>query len=134
MFQLSRLEVVKRLWAYIKSNGLQDPNDKRYIICDDKLYPIFEMDRLHSFTMNKFLTPHLTKLEGHVAGENGSGIRNADAEEGLDEPERPLSKTDIAENSEVNAEQAGEDKYGSEELFKDSDDSKEDFSAPVYEQ
>ena len=90
------------------------------------------MDRLHSFTMNKFLTPHLTKLEGHVAGENGSGIRNADAEERLG---RPLSKAalnsiDFAENS---AEQPGEDKDGSEELFdnKDSDDnenSKEDLS------
>ncbi|CAB4446350.1 unnamed protein product [Rhizophagus irregularis] len=29
--EMSRLEVVKRLWAYIKENELQDPNDKRYI-------------------------------------------------------------------------------------------------------
>src|ERR1043165_5538972 len=60
---MSRLEVVKRLWAYIKENELQDPNDKRYIVCDDRLMTIFKQDRIHSFTMNKFLTDHLKKKE-----------------------------------------------------------------------
>src|ERR1700722_13724880 len=60
---MSRLEVVKRLWAYIKENELQDPNDKRYIVCDDRLMTIFKQNRIHSFTMNKFLTDHLKKKE-----------------------------------------------------------------------
>src|SRR6266498_2472598 len=60
---MSRLEVVKRLWAYIKENELQDPNDKRYIVCDERLMTIFQQNRIHSFTMNKYLTVHLKKKE-----------------------------------------------------------------------
>lgn len=57
--QLSRPETVKRLWAYFKANGLQDPNDKRQIRCDDALKSIFKQDRVHMFTMNKILSKHL---------------------------------------------------------------------------
>ncbi|RPB05314.1 SWIB-domain-containing protein, partial [Choiromyces venosus 120613-1] len=38
---LSRPETVKRIWAYVKERNLQDPEDKRYIICDDSMKPIF---------------------------------------------------------------------------------------------
>ncbi|CAG8436900.1 14072_t:CDS:2 [Funneliformis caledonium] len=74
--EMSRLEVVKRLWAYIKENELQDPSDKRFIVCDDRLMTIFNQDRIHSFTMNKFLTVHLKKKEissdGNVKNINGT--------------------------------------------------------------
>src|SRR5690349_19668355 len=36
-----RTEVVKKLWAYIKKNNLQDAKNKRQINADDKLKPIF---------------------------------------------------------------------------------------------
>lgn len=39
--QLSRPEVVKRIWQYVKERGLQDPEDRRYILCDDSMKPIF---------------------------------------------------------------------------------------------
>lgn len=39
--KLSRPETVKRIWAYVKERNLQDPEDKRYIICDDSMKPIF---------------------------------------------------------------------------------------------
>lgn len=38
---LPRTEVVKKLWAYIKKQGLQDTKNKRQINADDKLKPIF---------------------------------------------------------------------------------------------
>jgi chromatin remodeling complex protein RSC6 len=38
---MPRTEVVKKLWAYIKKNNLQDPKQKRMINADDKLKPIF---------------------------------------------------------------------------------------------
>lgn len=38
---LPRTEVVKKLWAYIKKNNLQDAKNKRQINADDKLKPIF---------------------------------------------------------------------------------------------
>jgi chromatin remodeling complex protein RSC6 len=57
---LSRGEVVSKMWAYIKSNNLQDPKAKREIIADAKLKPVFGgKDRVDMFEMNKHLAKHL---------------------------------------------------------------------------
>jgi len=61
--QLSRPQVVKKIWAYIKANDLQDPADKRQIICDDKLQLVFKQDKVHMFTMNKILGKQLYDIE-----------------------------------------------------------------------
>jgi len=45
--------VVKKLWEYIKANQLQNPLQKTEIVCDEKLRPIFNVDKIHMFTMNK---------------------------------------------------------------------------------
>lgn len=58
--QMSRPKVVKKVWSYIKDNNLQDPADRRFILCDEKLKGIFNMDRVNGFTMNKYLSEHLT--------------------------------------------------------------------------
>ena len=55
--------MVQKLWKYIKGNDLQDPADRRYILCDAKLKNIFDQDRINSFGMNKDLSAHLTKKE-----------------------------------------------------------------------
>ncbi|KAK9447098.1 uncharacterized protein V1518DRAFT_387547 [Limtongia smithiae] len=55
---LSRPESVKAIWAYIKEHNLQNPNDKREIICDDRMRPVFG-NKVHMFTMNKILSNHL---------------------------------------------------------------------------
>ncbi|KAJ2372010.1 hypothetical protein IW150_004326 [Coemansia sp. RSA 2607] len=57
----ARTDVVKNLWAYIKKHDLQDPADKRYILCDDQLKKLFHTDRLYMYTMNKLLNEHLVK-------------------------------------------------------------------------
>ncbi|KAI8324498.1 SWIB/MDM2 domain-containing protein, partial [Martensiomyces pterosporus] len=57
----ARTDVVKNLWKYIKENNMQDPSDKRYILCDDKLKKLFDTDRLYMYTMNKLLNQHLVK-------------------------------------------------------------------------
>ena len=58
--QLSRGEVVKQRWVYIKKNNLQDPNNKRDILADAKLKPIFGgKDKVSMFEMNKHLAGHL---------------------------------------------------------------------------
>ncbi|KAI8994748.1 SWIB/MDM2 domain-containing protein [Pilobolus umbonatus] len=61
--ELSRPEIVKHLWYYIKSNQLQDPADRRFILCDNNLKLIFHKDRVNSFGMNRDLSAHLTKKE-----------------------------------------------------------------------
>ena len=58
--KLSRPEVVKRLWAHIKTNKLQDPDNKQYFTPDVKMIPIFGEDKIRAFGMVKFLKTHLT--------------------------------------------------------------------------
>jgi chromatin remodeling complex protein RSC6 len=58
--QLSRGEVVSKIWDYIKKNNLQNPANKREIIADAKLRPVFGgKDRVTMFEMNKHLAGHL---------------------------------------------------------------------------
>lgn len=54
----SRPQTVKKIWHYIKENGLQDTTDKRYINCDEKMKKVFGTRKLHMFTMNKLLSEH----------------------------------------------------------------------------
>jgi upstream activation factor subunit UAF30 len=61
--QLSRPQVVKKLWDYIKGNELQDPNDKRQILCDDKLHAVFKQDKINMFSMNKLLGSQLYPVD-----------------------------------------------------------------------
>ena len=56
---LPRTEVVKKLWAYIKKNGLQDAKNKRNINADDKLKPIFGKNTVSMFEMTKLVSKHL---------------------------------------------------------------------------
>ncbi|KAL5099320.1 hypothetical protein RYX36_003647 [Vicia faba] len=59
--ELSRSEVIKRMWDYIKGNNLQDPSNKRQIICDEKLKELFGVDSFNGFTVTKLLVPHFIK-------------------------------------------------------------------------
>merc|ERR1712059_85137 len=58
--QLSRPEVVKRIWAYLKKNKLQDPENKQYFVPDDAMKPIFGEEKVRAFGMAKYLKTHLT--------------------------------------------------------------------------
>ncbi|KAE8689822.1 SWIB complex BAF60b domain-containing protein, putative isoform 3 [Hibiscus syriacus] len=60
---LARTEIVKQLWAYIRKNSLQDPSNKRKIICDEALRVVFETDCTDMFKMNKLLAKHITPLD-----------------------------------------------------------------------
>lgn len=57
------VQIVKQLWAYIRKNNLQDPSNKRKIICDDALRLVFETDSTDMFKMNKLLAKHIIPLE-----------------------------------------------------------------------
>ncbi|KAM6585614.1 hypothetical protein CsatB_012616 [Cannabis sativa] len=61
--KMPRTEIVKQLWAYIRKNNLQDPSNKRKIICDDALRVVFETDCTDMFKMNKLLAKHIIALE-----------------------------------------------------------------------
>jgi len=71
---MPRTDVTKALWVYIKENNLQDPEDKRTIVADDKLKAIFmppagveldegedtNVDRVNMFRMTKLVSRHMT--------------------------------------------------------------------------
>lgn len=56
---IPRGEVVSKMWEYIKKNNLQNPENKREILADDKLQPIFGKKKVTMFEMNKHLAQHL---------------------------------------------------------------------------
>ena len=56
---LPRTEVVKKLWAYIKKNNLQNPKNRRNIFADVKLEPIFKAKEISMFEMTKKVSKHL---------------------------------------------------------------------------
>lgn len=47
------------MWEYIKAHKLQNPDDGREILADDKLKKVFGKDKVTMFEMNKFLAQHL---------------------------------------------------------------------------
>jgi upstream activation factor subunit UAF30 len=56
---LPRGEVVSKIWEYIRSHNLQNPENRREILADDKLTKVFGTDKVTMFEMNKHLTRHL---------------------------------------------------------------------------
>lgn len=57
----ARADVIKIMWDYIKVNNLQDPSDKRIVICDEKLKELFAVDSFTGFTVTKLLSSHFIK-------------------------------------------------------------------------
>ena len=57
---ISRPEVTKRIWEYIRKNGLQDAKNRRQINADDRLRRVFGGRRQVSmFDMPKLVNNHL---------------------------------------------------------------------------
>jgi upstream activation factor subunit UAF30 len=56
---LPRPAVVSKVWDYIKKNKLQNPENKREILADDKLSAVFGKKKVTMFEMNKHLAAHL---------------------------------------------------------------------------
>lgn len=58
---MPRSEVVKKLWAYIKTNNLQDPVNKRNISADENLKKVFGGKAMvNMFEMTKLVSQHLS--------------------------------------------------------------------------
>lgn len=60
---LPRPQVTQALWAYIKANDLQNPDDKREIFCDDLLKSVMAgKAKVTMFNMNKYIGAHILEL------------------------------------------------------------------------
>jgi upstream activation factor subunit UAF30 len=56
---VSRGKVVSKIWDYIRSHNLQNPENRREILADNKLHQVFGKDKVTMFEMNKHLSQHL---------------------------------------------------------------------------
>ncbi|WP_425230309.1 SWIB/MDM2 domain-containing protein [Sphingomonas sp.] len=57
--KLPRSQVISKVWDYIKAHKLQNPENKREIVADDKLRKVFGKDRVTMFEMNKYIAAHV---------------------------------------------------------------------------
>ena len=57
--KLPRSQVISKVWDYIKSHKLQNPENKREILADDKLKKVFGKDKVTMFEMNKHIAAHV---------------------------------------------------------------------------
>ncbi|HZZ56719.1 MAG TPA: SWIB/MDM2 domain-containing protein [Opitutaceae bacterium] len=58
---LPRTELTKKLWDYIKKNGLQDKKDRKMINADDKLKAVFNnKGKVSMFEMTKLVSGHVS--------------------------------------------------------------------------
>jgi len=58
---MPRSEVVKKLWEYIKKNGLQDSQNRRNINADANLKKVFGgKEQVSMFEMTKLVSKHLS--------------------------------------------------------------------------
>ena len=59
---LPRTEITKRVWDYIRKNGLQDSKDRRTINADDNLRKVFNgKNSVSMFEMTKLVNTHVKK-------------------------------------------------------------------------
>lgn len=66
--RMSRPKVVQKIWEYIRAHDLQNPKDKRQIICDTMLQKVMKKSKVTMFNMNAALSAHfLEKVEGEFA-------------------------------------------------------------------
>jgi chromatin remodeling complex protein RSC6 len=57
---MPRTEITKKLWAYIKKNGLQDAKNRRMIKADAALKPVFGgKAQVNMFEMTKLVNKHV---------------------------------------------------------------------------
>lgn len=55
-----RTQVTKLLWDYIKAHSLQNPANKRNILCDAKLKAVMGKDEVTMFEMTGLVGKHLS--------------------------------------------------------------------------
>jgi chromatin remodeling complex protein RSC6 len=58
---MPRTEITKKLWQYIKRNGLQDAKERRMINADDRLRSVFGgKKQVSMFEMTKLVNRHMS--------------------------------------------------------------------------
>lgn len=57
----TRADITKRIWDYVRDHKLQDAKDRRMIVADDKLKPVFGgKDKVSMFEMTRLVSQHVS--------------------------------------------------------------------------
>jgi chromatin remodeling complex protein RSC6 len=56
---ITRAEAVKELWDYFKKNDLQNPSNRREILADNKLQPLFGKKKITMFEVGRIVNDNL---------------------------------------------------------------------------
>lgn len=59
----NHFSITKLVWKYIKENNLQNPENKKEILCDEKMKAVFKVDKINGFSMSKHWNLHLYEKE-----------------------------------------------------------------------
>lgn len=60
---MTRSEITKKVWDYVKSHNLQDSQNRRMINADDTMRPIFNgKNQVSMFEMTKLVNQHVSKV------------------------------------------------------------------------
>lgn len=78
---MSRPQVVKNMWIYIREEKLQNPDKKSEIILDKAMKKVFEVDRFTMFQMNRHISAHIHPFKPLPTPEEEEEIRKRKEEE-----------------------------------------------------
>ncbi len=111
---VSRVDAIRRMWKYIKENNLQNPKNRKEIICDDRMRPIFG-DKIGMFETSKVISKHfirgnslpasnvkkiVSKTSDHASNDDKDGEHSAENGIGIKDSETKSSfSTDSKEKS-----------------------------------
>ncbi|KAF9619627.1 hypothetical protein IFM89_007948 [Coptis chinensis] len=60
--EIARTQALKQIWVHIKEHNLQDPENKKIIVCDEKLKKVFAgKERVGFLEIARLLNPHFIK-------------------------------------------------------------------------
>jgi len=71
----SRKYVLKQMWAYVRNNNLQDPSNKQFANCDEKLRRVIGKNKVKCMLMKKYLDAHMGDTyqdEANTVGKDGT--------------------------------------------------------------
>lgn len=60
---MTKAEIMKQLWVYIREKSLRDPSNCGKIICDEAFRTVFETDSFDSFQLDIKLRKHILPLD-----------------------------------------------------------------------
>jgi len=74
---VTRADAVKGLWDYVKEHDLQNPKNRREILADDKLRPLFGKEKITMFEVGKIINANLTGEGARSAQKSSQSSQNS---------------------------------------------------------